>query len=220
MHQGEIATMQEAEQLQFPLQTQIIRRGNTSRAEIALTFDDGPCTPYTLHILDILRFYRVQATFFCLGKNVRQFPKEVEQMQKEGHLVENHAWSHQALTEISAPDDVIMELVCCTDAIEHATGVQPTFFRPPYGKYDTQVLSYVQACHMIPVLWTVDSRDWEQLDADTIYQNSIEQMKNGTILLLHDGEGDRSSTVEALPRIIEWARKHHMRMVTLRQIIS
>src|SRR5437588_10733503 len=120
--------MLEAEQLLLQLQKQIIRHGNTSRAEVALTLDDGPCTPYTLHILDILRFYRVQATFFCLGKNVRLFPKEVEQMQKEGHLVENHGWSHQALNEILDPYDVFMELECCSEAVEHATGVQPTFF--------------------------------------------------------------------------------------------
>src|ERR1700730_15492413 len=98
--------MSEVERFQLQLQAQVITRGTTSKSEVALTFDDGPGIPYTLRILDILHFYSAQATFCCLGRNVEQFPKVVERTQKEGHLVQNHGWSHQALTQITDPQKI------------------------------------------------------------------------------------------------------------------
>lgn len=198
----------------------MLTQGNPARAEVALTFDDGPCVPYTLQILDILRFYQAQATFFCLGKNVGLLPTLAARMCKEGHLVENHTWSHPVLPEIADTQILSSELTRCTEAITEATGVRPAFFRPPYGKYDSRVVTCCQAHQLRPVLWTIDSRDWLPSDADAICANVIGKIQRGAIILFHDGEGDRSSTVEALPRLIAWIQQHQFHLVTLRQLLS
>ncbi|HLG76262.1 MAG TPA: polysaccharide deacetylase family protein, partial [Ktedonobacteraceae bacterium] len=111
---------------------QLFYQGSASLPEIALTFDDGPNPPYTTQILDILQRYDVKASFFCIGEHVQSYPDLVKQELNAGHNVGNHSWSHPNLPDLS--DDAIKTQITSTsDAEEQATGVRPTFFRPPYG---------------------------------------------------------------------------------------
>jgi peptidoglycan/xylan/chitin deacetylase (PgdA/CDA1 family) len=201
---------------------EVLKRGNAARAEIALTFDDGPYPPFTAQILDTLRSYNVSATFFCIGQQVQQFPELVEQAHRAGHLVENHTWSHRALPTLVNEQEIAGELARCSEAIRGAAGVQPGFFRPPQGEYDEQVLSHARAFGLITTLWDSNPCDWMQPppDADSIARHVIEHARNGSIVLLHDGGGDRSQTVAALPRIIQELMQQKYRFVTLRQLID
>lgn len=200
----------------------VLRRGDAARAEIALTFDDGPYPPFTAQILDILRSYNVQATFFCIGQQVQQFPGLVEQAHRAGHLVGNHTWSHRALPALTDEQAIAGELAQCSEAIRRAAGVQPGFFRPPQGEYDERVLCHARASGLITTLWDVNPCDWMQPppDAGSIARYVIEHARNGSIVLLHDGGGDRSQTVAALPRIIQALTQQTYRFVTLHQLLN
>ncbi|HTK06911.1 MAG TPA: polysaccharide deacetylase family protein [Ktedonobacteraceae bacterium] len=200
------------------IQDRVVRHGDVSRAEVALTFDDGPNPPHTLQILEVLRFYKAQATFFCIGEQVQKFPEVVEQIQREGHFVANHTWSHPALPDLTE-EGVSLELTRCTDIIEQVTGARPTLFRTPYNRQNDRVLTQVEEHQMVSIFGNDAARDWQMPGADVIYQRVTANFHNGDILVMHDGGGDRSGTAEVLPRIIEWVRAQKMEVVTLRQLV-
>lgn len=188
--------------------------GNTRIPEIALTFDDGPNPPYTNQILAILQRYHVKATFFCVGSQVARYPELVKEEYRAGHTIGNHTWGHPNMPALSIAS-IIWQLTTAGDVIQQAIGQRPTFFRPPYGAISSSVLTYANYFGLTVVQWNVDPRDWSRPGADVIYQRVLTQTSAGSIILLHDGGGDRSQTVTALPMIIEWFQSHHFQFVTL-----
>jgi len=193
--------------------------GNTGLPEIALTFDDGPNPPYTAQILAILERYHVKATFFCVGKQVQAYPGLVKQEYDSGYLVENHSWSHANLPFLSDAS-LLWQFSTTQNIIEHATGARPTYFRPPYGAFNAAVLTNANRFGLSTVLWNVDPRDWSRPGVNTIVARIIAQTVNGSIILMHDGGGDRSQTVAALPIVITWFLRHGYRFVTLEQLVA
>ncbi|MBV9231936.1 MAG: polysaccharide deacetylase family protein [Chloroflexi bacterium] len=193
--------------------------GNRAIPEIALTFDDGPNPPYTDQILAILQHYGVHATFFCVGRLVQAYPTLVEQEFTQGNLVENHTWGHPYLPYLSGPS-IIWQLTTTTNAIQGVTGVRPIFFRPPYGAFNASVLAYANQFGLTTILWDVDPRDWSIPGVNVIVARVRAQTQNGSIILMHDGGGNRSQTVAALPAIIEWYQQHGFRFVTLQQLVN
>ena len=193
--------------------------GNTSLPEIALTFDDGPNPPYTAQVLATLERYHVKATFFCVGKQVQTYPNLVKQEYASGHLVENHSWSHAYLPYLSDAS-LLWQFTTTQNMIEHVTGVRPTYFRPPYGAFNAPVLTNANLFGLSTFLWNVDPRDWSRPGVNAIVARTIAQTMNGSIILMHDGGGDRSQTVAALPIVIEWFLHHSYRFVTLQQLVA
>jgi peptidoglycan/xylan/chitin deacetylase (PgdA/CDA1 family) len=193
--------------------------GNPRLPEIALTFDDGPNPPYTGQILAILQHYGIKATFFCVGSLVKKFPVAVRQEAAEGHLVENHSWGHPYMPYLSAAS-VIWQLSTTQDLIQHTIGVRPIFFRPPYGAFNSTVLTYANYFGLTTFMWNVDPRDWSKPGADVIYARVLAQTQPGSIILMHDGGGDRSQTVAALPKIITWFLSRGYRFVTLQELVN
>jgi peptidoglycan/xylan/chitin deacetylase (PgdA/CDA1 family) len=192
--------------------------GNTHLPEIALTFDDGPNPPYTTQILAVLQHYRVKATFFCVGTQVAKYPNLVKQEYTEGHIIGNHTWGHPNMPYLSIPS-IIWQLTTAGDAIQHATGVRPTLFRPPYGAISSDVLTYTNYFALTIIQWNVDPRDWSMPGVNVIYARVLAQTSAGSIILLHDGGGNRSETVAALPMIIEWFQKHNFQFVTIPRLV-
>ncbi|GAC1455243.1 MAG: polysaccharide deacetylase family protein [Ktedonobacteraceae bacterium] len=192
--------------------------GNTSLPEIALTFDDGPNPPYTAQILSILQHYGVKATFFCMGKHVQQYPKLVKQEYRQGNLVENHSWSHPYMPSLSEPS-LTWQLSTTSNIIEHVTGERPTLFRPPYGAFSSPVLKVANTFGLSTFIWNADPEDWSMPSTNTIISRVLNRIGYGSIVLLHDGGGDRSQTVAALPTIIEWLQGHGYTFVTLKQLV-
>lgn len=180
----------------------LLERGAGQRRQVALTFDDGPCTPYTDRILDILRSYRVTASFFCVGLNAAGNRTTVRRIAEEGHTLGNHTWSHPFLPDLS-PDELAFQVEATAAAMSRATGSRPRLVRPPYGAGRPEVLDWFAERDLVCVLWDNDSRDWAALGAEAITERVVRQVHGGSIVLLHDGGGDRSQTVEALPGIIE-----------------
>ncbi|GAA4225804.1 polysaccharide deacetylase family protein [Actinomadura meridiana] len=178
------------------------RRGAEQPRQVALTFDDGPCPPYTDRILDILRSYRITASFFCVGLNAASHPATVRRIAEEGHTLGNHTWSHPYLPDLGL-DELAFQLEATATAMSRAAGSRPHLVRPPYGAGRPEVLDWLAERDLVCVLWDNDSRDWAAPGAAAIAERVVRQVRGGSVVLLHDGGGDRSQTVAALPGIIE-----------------
>jgi peptidoglycan-N-acetylglucosamine deacetylase len=179
----------------------------TSEAQAAtkyvyLTFDDGPSSRYTPKILDILSAYGVRATFFQVGRNVSYYPYLTRRAYLRGNSVQNHTWSHVDLRYVSW--DTFKYQVLKTDSyIRAQTGYTPRCLRPPYGAVNSTVYSRAAALGKKIRLWTVDPRDWSRPGTSVIIRRVLDNVRSGSVVLLHDGGGDRSQTVAALPTILK-----------------
>ncbi len=193
--------------------------GNPQNPEIALTFDDGPSPDYTPQILAILQQYHVKATFFCVGRLVAKYPALVKAEYTDGHVVGNHSWSHADLGLLSS-DDVARELRRTSAIIRQTIGVWPTFFRPPYGVFNTTVLTQANLMGLTTTMWNDEARDWLMPGINVISSRILGLAGNGAIILLHDAGGNRYQTVQALPTIITTLRAEGYKFVTLQQMVN
>ncbi|WP_434741517.1 polysaccharide deacetylase family protein [Micromonospora sp. SH-82] len=194
-----------------------LRHGDRDRPEVALTFDDGPQPPYTGQVLDVLERYGVPATFFCVGLHVGGYPDELARMREQGHEVANHTWSHPFLPELTR-SELAAQIERTAEAVERTGAAAPTLFRPPYGSRTPQVMRWLAELDPQVVLWDVEPFDWAMPGADTIARITVEQARPGSVILLHDGGGDRSQTVAALPAIIEGLHERGYRFVPAGQL--
>ena len=193
--------------------------GNTRIREIALTFDDGPNPYYTPQVLAILKQFGVKATFFDVGYLVADYRIIVRQAFYQGNLVANHSWSHPVLTYFSA-QGIQSQLTSTTNIIQATIGVRPSFFRPPYGAVNNTVLATARNLHYITVMWDGSAEDWNLPGVNAIVSKTLYYVRNGAILLLHDGGGNRAQTVAALPIIISALKSRGFRFVTIQQLVD
>ncbi len=182
--------------------------------EAALTFDDGPGA-YTSSVLGVLARYRVPATFFTVGSSAAAHPDLLAAESLAGMSVENHTWDHADLTRLAAPA-IDSELRRTADAIRTATGRRPTCFRPPYGSTNSTVAAVGTSLGLAPILWNVDPSDYQRPGSDVIASRVLAAATGrGLVVIVHDGGGDRSQTVAALPAIIEGLRARGYTFVRL-----
>ena len=173
---------------------------------IALTIDDGPSPIYTPQILSLLRRYGVVATFSMVGENVAAYPAIAREVAAAGHLIINHTWTHANLTEL-APAAMADQISRASDAIGEATRTTPVMFRAPYGAWSPAVLAQCRQMRLAPLDWSVDPRDWARPGVSAITTNIMRNTRSGSIILEHDGGGNRAQTVAALsyvlPRLLD-----------------
>ena len=193
----------------FPIFPSILHRGPSGGKKVSLTFDDGPDPTYTPQILEILRHYNVKATFFLLGSAAERYPELVAQIFQEGHLIGNHTYTHANMSEISE-QQVNIELNATQRLIQAITGHSTILFRPPYiadsrprDLSEARPIDLANKLGYTTVAQEIDPRDYEKPGADEMVRRVIQQRPHGNILLMHDGGGDRTQTVAALPRIID-----------------
>lgn len=170
---------------------------------VRLTFDDGPVRTSTPRVLNVLSNYRVKATFFVIGEQVRKYPRLVRREYSEGHSVQNHTYTHPDLTTLSN-DGIRRQLRRTNRAITAAGVPRPQRFRPPYGATNARVRSVAGSLGLTQTLWSVDPRDWADPAASVICRRVVSNVSPGSIVLLHDGTG--ANTDEALPCIIKRLR--------------
>jgi polysaccharide deacetylase family sporulation protein PdaB len=196
----------------------------TTQKVVALTFDDGPYPPYTGQVLDVLKEYHVPATFFVVGQNVEKYPELVKRISVEGHQLGNHTYHHVDLLKVDRK--VIAEEIDNTNkAIVAATGISPHLMRPPHGFRDPAVMEMMAERNLKVVEWSVMSRDWTNPGVDVIVERTVNKVKNGSIVLLHDGDGitsqaSRMQSVEATRRIIQILSAQGYRFVTVDEILD
>jgi peptidoglycan-N-acetylglucosamine deacetylase len=197
--------------------TPYIAGGRPREREVALTFDDGP-GPYTLKILAVLRRRHVPATFFEIGRLVDANPAITRRLVKAEEVIGDHTQNHPPLA-ILKPAAQRREVVDAEHAITRAGAPFPLLFRPPYGSFDRATLAMLRAQKLLMVLWAVDTSDYARPGVRRIVHNAVAAARPGAIILLHDGGGNRSETVAALPSIIRDLRRRRYRLVTVPDLV-
>jgi peptidoglycan-N-acetylglucosamine deacetylase len=168
---------------------------------IALTIDDGPDGRYTPQVLALLAQYKIPATFCMLGQSAAAHKGLVQEVVAAGHLIANHTFTHANLSKMDA-GAVRGEMTRANDALASAGARPPTFFRAPYGAWSPAVFQVCQELHLRPLDWSVDPRDWARPGTDHIVSTVMGHTHTGSIILEHDGGGDRSQTVAALAKFL------------------
>ncbi|WP_430614473.1 polysaccharide deacetylase family protein [Flavobacterium sp. JP2137] len=161
------------------------RNPREKHKRIALTFDDGPSV-HTQAILDLLQQHRVQATFFCIGKEAEKHPDLVRKIHEQGHLIGNHTYTHSRNTGFLSADKIADE-IRKTDRVIHAIiGVKPRLFRPPFGVSNPHIARALQKTTHEVIGWNIRSLDTVITDEQKILKKVISKIKPGSVLLFHD----------------------------------
>ena len=180
---------------------------------VALTFDDGPNAKYTPLLLEGLRKRNIHATFFLLGENILKNKELLLRMQKDGHLIGCHTWSHVQLDKIS-PSSANREILKTNSLIYHITGTYPTCLRPPYGAWKKDLELPVT---MLPVFWDVDTLDWQSQNPENILDIVRKNVQDGSIILMHDSY---DSSVRAALAITDELTEKGYDFVTADQLLD
>ncbi|RGU85455.1 polysaccharide deacetylase family protein [Ruminococcus bromii] len=188
---------------------------DTDKKQVALSFDAAWGNEQTEHLLEILDKYKVKSTFFLVGDWVKNYPDSVKDIAKHGHDVGNHSNTHPHMTQMSS-SDMVGQIQSCNEKIKELTGKTPTLFRAPYGDYNNDVVKSVNGCNMYCVQWDVDSLDWKDPTPEQIKQNIMKKIRNGSIILMHNGA---KNTPEALPTVIEAIKSEGYEIVPVSQIL-
>ncbi len=197
---------------------QVIRKVSTTHKVVALTIDDGPHPQATPEVLKVLRDKQVKATFFVLGANAQVHPGITAQTLADGHEIASHAYSHQFLNRMS--------LTAAAAELEQSeailTGIgapKPTLFRPPGGGYNDRIVAMARERGYTTVLWSVDSGDWRQLPVEQVVKTIMDNVRPGSIILMHDGQYPLP-TPQAIGIVIDNLRSQDYQFVTVSELLQ
>ena len=182
---------------------------------VALTFDDGPSV-YTPHVLSILNRHGVHATFFEIGRQVGPLAATSRAVIRDGDVIGDHTWSHPDLTV----QNTAAQVRPTQAAIYRATGFRPCLLRPPYGIAPAGVVGVVRSLGLLTIQWDVDPSDWSRPGAAVIARRVLRAVRPGSIVIMHDGGGDRSETVQALGTIVPVLLGRGYHLVTVPQLLG
>jgi peptidoglycan/xylan/chitin deacetylase (PgdA/CDA1 family) len=195
----------------------MVWHGRSDRAEIALTFDDGPDPIYTPQILDLLQQYKAKATFFLLGEQVQKEPKIVERMLREGHEIGNHSFTHPAFDGLSW-QEALQEISRTQEVLEAIQGRPCHLFRPPWGKLCLSSLLGAWLEGMTIAMWSVDLKDCLAIRTEEIEAAvATLSIRHGDIILYH---GDNPAALAALPAVLEAALRDGYKAVPVSQMLE
>ena len=203
--------------LAVPLVVEGYAAWGTRPPKIALTFDDGPDARYTPQLLDILAENNARATFFVLGALVDRHAKLVRRMEKERHEIGIHSWWHADFTKIPS-EEIADDLKRCQVALDAVVERPIRWVRPPYGALNSRVESVIDASGYRIALWTVDPHDWKSPGSGVIASRVLNRAHDGAIVLLHDGGGNRSGTVEAMRQVVPRLKARGFELVTVSEL--
>jgi peptidoglycan-N-acetylglucosamine deacetylase len=204
----------------FQLMGKIVSRVETDRKIVALTFDDGP-TERTDTVLRILDRYGVHATFFLTGSEMKLHPDYLKKIVAARHAVGNHSFSHKPML-LCSNAFVSAEISSTDQLIRQAGFAGNIYFRPPFCKKLVMLPRYLSATHRTTVTWDLepDSVPGSVNDTGKIIQVVKDQVKPGSIILLHVMYKSRTATIAALPHIIEWLQQNGYTLVTVNELIE
>lgn len=196
----------------------------TKEKKIALTFDDGPNPDYTPLLLNKLAEFRVPATFFLLGRNLKRHPEIGRRIALEGHEIGNHTYNHRILPLLSN-GSIRNEVASTQQLIADLLHVQPVFFRPPIGLFTKHTLDAVEQLGFRTVVGDVFPVDTARPSHETITRRVLRRAQAGSIVILHDGyvwrfDRDKSQTVRAVAELIPRLREQGYEFVTLSRLVS
>jgi peptidoglycan/xylan/chitin deacetylase (PgdA/CDA1 family) len=186
--------------------------GSRSRKIVALTFDDGP-SEYTPGFLQVLREKGVHGTFFEVGQEMGGREDTMRQILAEGNEIGDHTMNH-----VEYPD--YSQIAGAASLIRSITHFKPCLFRPPGGGYNSSVIATAGGLGMRTITWDVDPTDWANPGSGAVYNRIVDAAQPGSIILMHDGGGDRSGTLAALPSIIDTLRGRGYRFETVTELLG
>lgn len=187
----------------------------TEEKKVAISFDAAWGNEQTQTLLDILDEYNIKSTFFLVGDWVRNYPDDVKAIAAAGHDIGNHSDTHPYMTQLDV-GSIKSEIETCNSEVEALTGKAPTLFRPPYGDYDNNVVDTVNSLGMYCIQWDVDSLDWKNLSAEEMCSRIKNNIKCGSIILMHNGA---ENTPGALPMIIECIQELGYEIVPISELL-
>ena len=199
-----------------------IGEGPGSR-RLCLTYDDGPNDPHTLHLLEVLAKHNAKATFFVVGKYVKDRPEIVRQVATAGHELGNHTFAHPNLIFCTA-SQTRDEISRCDAVIGDATGMEPALFRPPFGGRRPANLRAIRASGKETVLWSLSGYDWSATSPGQIVDKVTKRVRGGDVILLHDGGHrqfgqDRTLTIQATDEILRRCSDEGYSFVTVSEMM-
>lgn len=210
----------------FPTYPTVFHEGAGDEHAVTLTFDDGPDPKWTPKILDILKERKAKAVFFILGSQAEAYPALVQRIVAEGHEIGSHTYTHPNIAEIS-PQQIRLELNATQFLLQSITGRSTILFRPPYNADSNpsrlkEILPLKQIqddLGYLIVLENIDTEDWAKPGTDVILDRVKEQRELGNIILMHDAGGNRTQSIEALPKIIDYLQERGDRIVSLSELL-
>ena len=196
-----------------------------ARHEIALTIDDGPDPLITPQVLDILDRYAAHATFFCVGEKAARYPDLCREIVRRGHAVENHSQHHRHLFSLLGPRGFMRELQAAQSTLSQITGQRPVFFRAPAGLRNPFLDPVLARLGLTLASWSARGFDTRIGHAERVKHALLPELRQGAILLLHDGNAARSARgipviLDVLPVVLESAAAAGLRFVSLRDALS
>jgi peptidoglycan-N-acetylglucosamine deacetylase len=197
--------------------TPYVSRGTPNQKLVALTFDDGP-GPLTPQFLKVLKDNHAPATFFVITEQLKDFGDATRQAVQDGYEIGNHTVDHQLLGSMSKADQQT-EISQAIAQMKQAGLPAPQLFRPPGNSFDNTTVALLRKQHLLMTLWDVDTDDWKLPGTPAIVQTALSQAKPGSIILMHDGGGDRSQTLAAVPQIIKGLRAKGFKLVTVPALV-
>lgn len=207
--------------VQFQLFGELVHKVDTEQKLVALTFDDGPTPHYTTDILQLLELYQVKATFFVTGSETQRYMTQAKQIVAAGHQLGNHSWSHQRMLFMSL--DEINREIEGTDQQIRAAGYQgEILFRPPYGKKLVVLPWFLAKTHRTSITWDIEPEtfDEDSEDPQTMAAQVLEQVRPGSIVLLHLMYKNRDASRAALPLIIKGLKQKGYTMVRVSDLLA
>ena len=192
--------------------------------KLALTYDDGPNDPHTLRLLEVLERHRVKATFFMIGRFVRQRPEIAREVARAGHAIGNHTFTHPNLIFQSAVQTRI-QLEECERVLTDVVGEHSNLFRPPFGGRRPLSLRMARSLGLEPIMWNVIAWDWKAPSVEYIEGKITKGVRGGNVIVMHDGGhrgmgADRSRTVTATDRVIARYQGEGYSFVTIPEMMG
>lgn len=194
-----------------------ISSADTSKMQIAISFDDGPAPNYTPHILEILKYHNVQAAFFCIGKRIDENESLLQRIYDDGHIIGNHSYSHDLWFDLFSAGKMAEDLKKMNRAMKKVIGMEPRLFRPPYGVTNPNLKKAIQRGGYTPVGWSIRSMDTVIKDAGKLLEKVTISLKPGAVVLFHDTS---KSTLDILPAFIEYAKQKGYSIIRLDKLLN
>ena len=200
----------------------VAAHGPRDGRQVAITFDDGPDPRWTAEVAAILDEHGVKGTFFLVGKAVDRWPEVARRLADDGHLLGNHSYHHDYWRWL---DPRYPDLDRTQAAFHDRLDLCPALFRPPHGQRTPFVVAHARSEGLRTVTWDVSAEDWSDSDGARVARRILDQVRPGSIVLLHDGldgegEADRSVLVEALPLILDGLEDEGLEPVRLDELLD
>lgn len=187
----------------------------TEEPVVALTFDAAWGNEDTDALIGILEQYGAKATFFVTGDFAERFPDDIKKFSEKGHDIANHSYGHPHIDQLSY-EELKADTDKCNAVIQELTGQSPLLYRGPYGEYNNTILEILEAQGQYCIQWDVDSLDWKDPSPEQLCENVLKKVKNGSIILLHNGA---KNTPQALPQLLQGLKDQGYSFVLVRDLI-